>query len=184
MLVTERSRFLKEWSPVVDALGNGTQTILIRKYPPTHNDFFLYPTYSFSIVEDYLARCFQEDHHDFVRRSAKSKKPGKVEIRFHASATEILEVKKKDLKKFRRLVDHFIWSVDHVLNYLETAKKACVWVLRTRKLPSPRTIDDLRRGSIIYAYMSASIPTAGSISVIDDTRFQSMTTEIKETLAS
>lgn len=46
-LAMKLSVALKEWSPVLEALGNGTQTMVVRKYAPQNQKLLLYPTFSF-----------------------------------------------------------------------------------------------------------------------------------------
>lgn len=38
---------LREWSAVVDALGKGTQILMLRSYVPRYSPFLLYPTFSY-----------------------------------------------------------------------------------------------------------------------------------------
>ena len=80
----KKSVVVKEWCAVVDALGQGKQTILMRKYPPTYMKFFLYPTYGFAIRKNYLSQYFQPQHHDFIRKSIEIKEKGKTRIQFYA----------------------------------------------------------------------------------------------------
>jgi len=47
------NRSIKEWNAIVEALGQGKQSIIIRNYNPAHEDFLLYPTWSYSRRDGY-----------------------------------------------------------------------------------------------------------------------------------
>ena len=178
------TRVLKEWSPVVDALGKGIQTILSRKYSPAHNEFFLYPTYGFSIRKSYLSLYFQPQHQDFVKQSVESKKKGKTAIQFYAAVKEVIKIPRTDFEKLKNLRNYYIWSPDHVSNYFsdEKFKEAYIWILRIHKIPKAQSINDLGRGALRYANLPFHISTAGCHPVLDDLRFQSTISEIKQHL--
>ena len=50
----EITKCLNEWNATIEALGQGKQTILIRKYGTTLNKFLLYPTNSYANKDDVL----------------------------------------------------------------------------------------------------------------------------------
>lgn len=178
------SRALKEWSAVVDALGSGLQTILIRKYPPAHRDFLLYPTYGFSARKIYLDRYYQKHHHDFVKKSVESKKKGKTNLRYYANVTEVIEVKRANFDRLRNLTSHYVWSPNHVVDYLkdEKYKTAYIWLVRVHKLQEPQSINDLGRGALRYANLPISVSIASKIPVLNDPEFQFTVNEIKRNL--
>jgi hypothetical protein len=180
----ESSRVLKEWSPVVDALGKGIQSILIRKYPPAYNEFLLYPTYGFSIRKRYSSLYFQPQYHDFVKQSVESKKKEKTTIQFYALVNDVIKVPRTDFQKLKNIQNYYIWSSDHVLTYFsdEKFKEACIWILRIYKLPEPQSIKDLGRGSLTYAKLPSPISTVGSTPVLDDLTFQTMKNAVKQHL--
>jgi len=176
-----RARALKEWCAVVDAMGDGTQIIMMRKYPPAHNEFFLYPTYGFSKRKDYLDLYFQEQHHDLVRRSVESKEKGRTEIRYYGSIGKVMEIGRENFGKFKNLSEYYIWSPDHVMNYFkdEKVKSAYIWAVRVYKLPKPQSINDLGPGGVKYVYLPIEISTANTTPIMDDAEFQSLTNEIR-----
>jgi hypothetical protein len=175
---------LKEWSAVVDALGNGIQAVLLRKYPPTHQKFFLYPTYMFSIHKNYLSSYFQPNYHDFVKNSVKLKQKGRTVIHYYAEVNEVIKIKKTDFEKLRNLRNYYIWSLNHIFNYFkdEKIKEAYIWVLKIYKIPEPQLINDLRSGALKYAKLLINIPTRGGTPVMDNQRFLSTISEIKQHL--
>ena len=52
--MTEITKCLNEWNATIEALGQGKQTILIRRYGTTLKEFLLYPTVSYANKEDIL----------------------------------------------------------------------------------------------------------------------------------
>jgi hypothetical protein len=179
-----RACALKEWCGVIDAMGEGRQIIMMRKYPPAHDEFFLYPTYGFSKRRNYLDSYFQEQHHDLVTRSVKSKEKGRTEIRYYALIDEVVQIRREDFGKLKNLSQFYIWSPDHVMNYVkdEKVKRAFIWAVRVYRLSKSQSIKDLGRGGVKYVYLPTRIFTAGSVPILGDTEFQSLKTEIKRTL--
>ena len=57
--MTEITKCLNEWNATIKALGQGKQTILIRKYGTTLKEFLLYPTVSYALKDDVL-NSFQD----------------------------------------------------------------------------------------------------------------------------
>ena len=64
--MAEITKCLNEWNATIEALGQGKQTILIRKYDTTLKEFLLYPTISYANKDDILD-SFQDDSKSFVK---------------------------------------------------------------------------------------------------------------------
>ena len=64
--MSEITKCLNEWNATIESLGQGKQTILIRKYDTTLTEFLLYPTISYANKDDVLD-SFQEDYQEFVK---------------------------------------------------------------------------------------------------------------------
>jgi len=98
---------LKEWSPVIEALGTGKQTLLIRALTPRYEEFLLYPTFSFyTQYGDKLEDKFQQN---YVEMATKSGVTWRIKLQFLANYFAILGAAKKEA-----LPSHFdeIWR-DH-----------------------------------------------------------------------
>ena len=95
----KNNKALKEWATIVKALGEGKQTILIRKgeLKSTYDEFFLYPTFT-AQTKDKFKGQFHLDFDATVTARAK----GKVMIEFYAQIKEVCEVTKS--KKLLDLV--------------------------------------------------------------------------------
>lgn len=48
------TKCLNEWNATLESLGQGKQTILIRKYNTSADKFLLYPTTSYANKDDFL----------------------------------------------------------------------------------------------------------------------------------
>lgn len=59
--MSEITKCINEWNVTIEALGQGKQTILIRKYNTTLKEFLLYPTISYANKDDVLD-SFQEKY--------------------------------------------------------------------------------------------------------------------------
>ena len=76
---------------LLEALGQGKQTILIRNYKTNVSEFLLYPTVSYALKDNYLD-SFQNKYQDFVEENAlPEKKDDKVLIKYYATLEKIVE---------------------------------------------------------------------------------------------
>ena len=67
----EITKCLNEWNATVEALGQGKQTILIRKYNTNLKEFLLYPTTSYALKDNYLDSFTNKD---FAKNNVLPKK--------------------------------------------------------------------------------------------------------------
>lgn len=160
------NKCLKEWNATIEALGQGKQTILIRSYGTTSESFLLYPTVSYANKDDYLDG-FKPEYQSFVEENALPDKEGnKVAIRYYATVERIIE---KIPSAVNRLQKNYIWTSQHVRNYLN-GKKAQVWVLRVYKLKEPYMAEPTP-GAIKYANLKEEVSLEGIKPVLDDSEF-------------
>ena len=81
---------LNEWNATIEALGQGKQSILIRKYGTNVKEFLLYPTVSYALQDDYL-NSFQDDWRDFVKENAlPNKDDSKFEVKYFARVENVV----------------------------------------------------------------------------------------------
>ena len=175
-LKKENDKALKEWGTVVEALSNGMQTLLIRRRKPTHDEFFLYPTYGIKQTR----KSFQKQFHEIYGKVMSSKLKGKVEIKCYAQIKEIIEV--NDPKRLVDLSEHYIWTSSHVADYFKESKKNKVYVviLRTFKLPEPKIVDVFL--GISWVNLPEPISTVNCVSVLADEEFNNKVNQIKAQL--
>ncbi len=67
------TKCINEWNATIEALGQGKQTILIRKYGTNIDKFLLYPTVSYTLKDNYLD-SFEKKYKSFVEGNALPKK--------------------------------------------------------------------------------------------------------------
>jgi hypothetical protein len=165
---------LKEWNATIEALGQGKQTILIRKYGTINEEFLLYPTVSYTLKNSYIS-SFKEEHQAFVKEHSFPKKNGdKVEIKYYAKCENIV---KMPFNKVKKLKNYYIWTPKHVEYYLKN-NNAFVWVLRVYKLKNPFMAESAI-GPINFANLKKGPSTRESTPVIDDKNFKKILKHIE-----
>lgn len=173
----KNNKALREWATIVKALGEGKQTILIRKgeLKFTHNEFFLYPTFT-TQTKDKFKGQFHLDFDATVTGRAK----GKVMMEFYAQIKEVCEVTKS--KKLLELDSCYTWTSSHVEDYFQKTKdkKLYVIILRVFKLPKPVLIEPSGPGSIVWVNLPTPISTQGLVPVLKDGEFKNTVERIKQ----
>lgn len=86
--MSEITKCLNEWNATLEALGQGKQTILIRKYGTTLNEFLLYPTVSYALKDNVLD-SFQDK--EFAKNNLLPKGDGAYEVKYYATVEEVIE---------------------------------------------------------------------------------------------
>jgi hypothetical protein len=166
------TKCLNEWNATLEALGQGKQTILIRKYNTSVDKFLLYPTTSYANKDDFLD-SFKKGDQSFADKNALPNEDGsKKEVKYFATVEKIIE---KPSSKIVTLNKFHIWTNEHVKSYLGS-DKAYVWVLRVYELKKPIMTD--RTKGLIYANVSKDVSLDGIKPVLSDSEFN----EIKNIL--
>ena len=176
------NRAVKEWAAVVEAIGQGKQAILLRKYAPARREFFLYPTYEFARPKDYLER-FQPQYGEFVKEIVSSKPKKMTDIKYYASVDDVRHIEKADLASLGDMAGLYIWTPKHVAGYFSDSDGAFVWLLRAYRLSEPVRIPDLGRGAITYANLRQSISTQGALPVVGLESLSGIKKEIDDSIS-
>lgn len=162
------TKCLNEWNATIEALGQGKQSILIRKYGTNVDDFLLFPTVSYALKDNYLD-SFQEDYKDFVRENAlPNKKDSKFEVKYYAKVEKVVE---KPSTRIGSLNNYHIWTRDHVKSYLGNSK-AQVWILRVYELESPQYLNRTR--GMRYVNVDMEVKLDNLKPVLSDSEFESI----------
>lgn len=169
--MSEITKCLNEWNATLEALGQGKQTILIRKYGTTLNEFLLYPTVSYANKEDILD-SFQDK--EFVKNNLLPNGDDGYEVKYYATVEEVIDKPSTRIGSFNKF---HIWTRDHVKNYLGR-KEAKIWILRVYKLDKPQILK--RNMGMIYANVDKSIKLEGK-PVIPDDEFNKLKEDILNT---
>lgn len=157
--MSEITKCLNEWNATLEALGQGKQTILIRKYGTTLNEFLLYPTVSYANKEDILD-SFQDK--EFVKNNLLPNGDDGYKVKYYATVEEVIDKPSTRIGSFNKF---HIWTRDHVKNYLGR-KEAKIWILRVYKLDKPQILK--RNMGMIYANVDKSIKLEGKLIIPDD----------------
>ncbi|WP_410320023.1 DUF1802 family protein [Methanobrevibacter sp.] len=172
--MTEITKCLNEWNATIEALGQGKQTILIRKYDTTLKEFLLYPTISYANKDDILD-SFQDDCKSFVKDNLLPAGENRTyEVKYYATVEEIIEKPSSRIGTFNKF---HIWTRDHVKNYLGR-KEAKIWILRVYELDKPQMLK--RSNGMLYANVNKPVKLEGK-PVISDAEFDKLKKEILNT---
>ena len=172
--MSEITKCLNEWNATIEALGQGKQTILIRKYDTTLKEFLLYPTISYANKEDILD-SFQEDCISFVKDNLLPAGENRTyEIKYYATVEEIIEKPSSRIGTFNKF---HIWTRDHVKNYLGR-KEAKIWILRVYELDKPQMLK--RSNGMLYANVNKPVKLEGK-PVLSDDEFDKLKEDILNT---
>lgn len=169
--MSEITKCLNEWNATLEALGQGKQTILIRKYGTTLNEFLLYPTVSYANKEDILD-SFQDK--EFVKNNLLPNGDDGYKVKYYATVEEVIDKPSTRIGSFNKF---HIWTRDHVKNYLGR-KEAKIWILRVYKLDKPQILK--RNMGMIYVNVDKSIKLEGK-PIIPDDEFNKLKEDILNT---
>ena len=161
--MTKITKCLNEWNATVEALGQGKQSILIRKYNTSLKEFLLYPTVSYANKDNYLDSFSDKE---FVKENTyPSKNDDGFEVKYYAKVEKIIE---KPSGRIGTLNDYHIWTRDHVKSYLGN-KKAYIWVLRVYELENP--VYTKRSNGMLYANTQEEVSIDNLKPVLSDEEF-------------
>ena len=159
------TKCLNEWNAIIEALGKGKQTILIRKYGTIVDKFLLYPTINYVKKDNYLDG-FKKEYRLFAEKNAISKKEdSKTEVKYFATVEKVIE---KPSQRIGSLNKYHIWTNEHVKSYLGN-QKAYVWILRLYKLKEPVMAE--KSMGIKYANLKEEVSLEGIKPVLSDEEF-------------
>ena len=172
--MTEITKCINEWNATIEALGQGKQTILIRKYNTTLKEFLLYPTVSYANNENILD-SFQEDYKTFVKDNLLPDGENRsYEVKYYATVEDVIEKPSSRIGAFNKF---HIWTRDHVKNYLGK-NEAKIWILRVYELDEPQMLK--RSNGMLYANVEKPVNLVGK-PVISDIEFNKLKEEILNT---
>jgi hypothetical protein len=180
---------LKEWASVVEHIGQGKQTFVVRNAFPKKEKFILYPTFSYytKIMNkpELLTKFFQTQYADFVKQTSeetlkRAKDEMFVKIAYWAECEpkNIIQVKGKS--KWEALEPHHMWNNNHIFDYI-IDNTAFLWVLRVHKYDEPIMMGRIPGGGPPVWYKHpAEIELTKSKPVLSDAEFEKVLGEIKK----
>lgn len=172
--MSEITKCLNEWNATIEALGQGKQTILIRSYGTTLNEFLLFPTTSYANKEGILD-SFQDEYKTFIKDNLLPEGEDRTyEVKYYATVEEVIDKSSSRIGAYNKF---HIWTRDHVKNYLK-GRKAQIWILRIYKLDKPQICK--RSNGMIFANVDKPVKLEGK-PVIPDKEFNKLKEEILNT---
>ena len=172
--MVEITKCVNEWNATIEALGQGKQTILIRKYDTKLKEFLLYPTISYANKDDVLD-SFQKDYKEFVSENLLPNGENRTfEVKYYVKVDEVIEKSSSRIGTFNKF---HIWTREHVKNYLDR-KPAKIWVLRVYKLDKPQKLQ--RSNGMLYANVDKPVQLEGK-PVLSDAEFNKLKEDILNT---
>lgn len=170
--MVEITKCINEWNATIEALGQGKQSILIRKYNTTLKEFLLYPTISYA-NKDNVLDSFQDK--EFVKNNLLPNGENRTyEVKYYAQVEEVLEKSSARIGAFNKF---HIWTREHVKNYLGRSQ-AKIWILRVYKLDEPQYLK--RSNGMLYANVESPVELKGT-PVIPDVEFNKLKEAILNT---
>lgn len=180
--MTDTIAALKERAGVVNALIDGTQTVLVRHPtldPGTIDDrFVLYPSYSHQVPARYQPR-----YEDYYHRASTKPDDG-IPIRAVADVSEEYTVPIQTLEALAR---HYVFTPDGLRDKYDPDEELRVLLLRVSALDSPQLIEERGsyRGCRAWIQLDDAIdldPEAAT-SVLDDATFAERRAAIRDAIA-
>ena len=181
---------LKEWSVVVEALGRGDQTILLRKggireetrhFTVAHDEFFLYPTQyhqGADMLKPDARHLLDADYDD----------PDDPIVSLSVFAEVIDTIGLEDDTSLRQLEAFHVWTNDYMEKRLrwKPRQPLTVLILRCHMLQQPQAAPVMEEygGCTSWVQFIEEYPIGVSTPVINDRRFNAQAARIREALAS
>ncbi|APX95735.1 DUF1802 family protein [Natronorubrum daqingense] len=178
---TDARPALKERAGVVNALLEGTQTVLVRHPtldPGTIDEpFVLYPSYSHQEPARYQSR-----YEGYYHR-ASTKPDAGVPIRAVAEVCEEHAVSSDDLEALAR---HYVYTPEGLRDKYDPDDDLRVLVLRVSELESPRLIEEQGSYRGCRAWISlveaVDVSLESATPVLDDATFSERTAAVRDAL--
>lgn len=171
--MSEITKCINEWNATIEALGQGKQTILIRKYGTTLNEFLLYPTVSYAnkddVLDSFQDKAFVKDN---LLPAGENKK---YAVKYYATVESVIEKSSGRIGAFNKF---HIWTRNHVKSYLGK-KEAKIWILRVYELDEPKYLS--RSAGMLYANVDTPVKLEGK-PVLSDDEFKRIKKDIINTM--
>lgn len=157
---------LKEGNPIVEALGNGIQSIIFKTFKPSPvgKQFLLFPTalYNNSGIED----TFKIDYQDFAKDTHELITiDNKTSIKYYATVEYVIEDSKIPLK----YLNDFHILKESQLKKTINKKSLNIWLLRVYELKESYLVPKVKGG--MYGNLKDKIPLNALTPVISDEDF-------------
>jgi hypothetical protein len=178
---------LKEWSTICGALESGRQIILLRKggiyeaageFELENPQFLLFPTY----LHQKPAMLKAEAHGGVEAISAE---PGEITLSAAGAVTDIVQLRSRG--QMDAIDDEHLWTkplIDMRFNY-KPRNPLYLMFVRVYRLAQPVRIVNTPAyaGCKSWVPLDEAVATTGSVSVLDDARYDARRTKILNAIA-
>lgn len=179
----------KEWAIVVDALGRGEQTIILRKggisegrggFQPEHGEFLLFPTLFHQQRENVIPRA--QARYDLIAPGFPPKDRLRLEYLARVTGWEKVE----SAMLLRNLTGHHIWRDEVIEERFDWSKHKhiyCIFV-RTYVLPKPVELPMMPEyaGCKSWITLNEEVSVQGAVPVLDEEEFASRIRQLEQAL--
>ena len=181
----------KEWAAVVEALGDGQQSIILRKggihekggqFSPEHSSFLLFPTFEHQNKEDLRPEFwnFLEKENEW-KASARDKIP----FKYFAKLEKSWEI--NDFERLSNLSFSHIWSEKALRKRFEYGKEKNVFLMLVRmfRLPVISSIEHRPSygGCKSWVTLQNEVSIKNSAPVISDIAFSKLRESLEKRIA-
>ena len=169
---------LKEWAVVVEALGSGRQSILLRKggivegrrgFEVRHTSFLLFPTF-----EHQHASFVRDEEAGLLARAEQVQQPGQLRIELYAEVVDVFTAP-ADPAVLTAATDLHIWNERYIAQRYEYRPDLPLYmlVLRARRLPAPvlLPVRPSYAGCKSWVNLTEDVDVEGAAPVLADTTF-------------
>jgi hypothetical protein len=187
MLATNHIAF-KEWAAICAALGDGTQSLIVRKggihegrdgFRVAHGEFWLFPTY----VHEAADGLEKEAGPLLARAEAERPSPGTLRIAHYAVVTDVHEVCNE--AQLARLAGQHLWSPQTISDRFHYRQPGLfVMTVRVYEGAKPHVIPDSPHfaGCRSWVELPLELSTAGLQAVLSNEEFLCEREKIKRAL--
>ena len=182
---------LKEWAVAVEALGKGTQILILRKggihrddkeFRVVHPEFLLYPTYEHQLPE--LLK--EESHRDLEQTLEENDVPGLVTLVYWCQVTDKFQV--SDQGVLDEISPYHIWKEDYAQKRLHWRPKQplTVALLRVYGLQQPQALPilDEYAGCKSWVELGQDVPLGYMDPVLSDQEYEQKAQKIRRDLGA
>jgi hypothetical protein len=179
----------KEWAVVVDALGRGEQTIILRKggisegrggFQPEHREFLLFPTLFHQQRESVLPAAQQR--YDAISPAFPPRDILRLEYFARVSGWEKIE----SATLLHNLRGHHIWREEIIQERFDWTRHKHIYCLfvRTCALPKPVELQMLPDygGCKSWIMLEEDVSVEGAKPVLSDEQFSARIRQLEEAL--
>jgi hypothetical protein len=178
----------KEWSVICRALGDGRQSLILRKggvlevgegFRVEHERFWLFPTYTHQQATGIISEAGSLLDADLKERPP----PGTARLSLFAEVQQVFQV--LDLEKALALAGEHIWSEETVRGRF-AYRRPGLFVLAVNVLRMPRPIDlpntPYYEGCKSWVELERELPTEGARPVLEPAVLKERLEKLKELL--